>query len=297
MMMTKSGIIVSYCLTAVSLLVGFSGVVAAEQLITENVHFNNHGVRLSGTLVLPGISSPCPALIMIDGSGPTKRNLRYAKTLAQHGIAVLTYDKRGVGASGGAYVKNGNASKGNLALLASDAVAGVDVLAHHPAINPKRIGLWAGSQGGWIAPIVASESPEVSFMVILSGPTVPVSTELKYSRFAEQDKAFFEKHSQKDIEKRLQKQTIRDVFWKLSGRDFDPQTYLESLTIPVLWIYGQQDRSVPVSASITRLKQMNKANFEIKLYPEYGHALPASDVNVFFTEWILSLSVKPLKAH
>ncbi len=100
----------------------------------------------------------------------------------QHGFAALTYDKRGVGESGGSYkrvdVKNGESVLDD---PAGDALAGVEFLKNHNKIDPNEIGFFGGSQAGWIAPLAASKSSDVAFIVLFSGPVCTVRQEMFYS--------------------------------------------------------------------------------------------------------------------
>jgi pimeloyl-ACP methyl ester carboxylesterase len=273
----------------------FVNVGARSITITEDVMFINKGDTLSGTLVLPDTSSLCPALVMIHGSGVAKRNIGYAKKLAAKGVAVLTYDKRGCGKSGGKYNGNTNVSTSNLKLLAGDALAGVELLTHHNRIDHSKIGLWGISQAGWIAPIAASESGKIAFIVMLSGPTVPVVKELKYSAKAENDPDFFNKYTQDEIEALMNEWTFSGIYFWIVGFRLDPKPLWEKLDIPVLWIYGEKDRSIPAQSSISIIEQMNKTNFHVKTCPDYGHLLkppesndvPADEVNDYFIRWIM----------
>ena len=72
-------------------------------------------------------------------------------------------------------------------LLAQDALAGVEALARRDDIDPARIGIFGVSQAGWIAPLAASRSNQVAFVVLLSGPAVTVGEEIAYSKVAGED--------------------------------------------------------------------------------------------------------------
>ncbi len=141
------------------------------------IEFENRaaGVRLSGTLALPGEAGPFPAVILVHGQGPLDRDMTFghlkpfravAERLAAGGIATLRYDKRGVGESGGEF---GSATRED---LAGDVVAALEFLEHHEAILPGRIGLLGQSEGGLIAPLVAAGRDDVAFVVMLAGPAV-----------------------------------------------------------------------------------------------------------------------------
>ena len=64
--------------------------------------------------------------------------------------------------------------------LAADAVEGVHALQMQPGIQPRRIGTWGHSQGGWIAPLAAAQSPDVAFVIMQSGPGVTASEQEIY---------------------------------------------------------------------------------------------------------------------
>ena len=81
-------------------------------------------------------------------------------------MAGLIYDKRGIGGSGGNWLT------ADFPILADDALAAVAALARRDDIDSRRIGLWGGSQGGWIVALAASKSREVALIVSQSGPAV-----------------------------------------------------------------------------------------------------------------------------
>jgi len=105
---------------------------------------------------------------MIHGSGPVTRDaLRpFADHFARHGVAVLITDKRGTGRS------TGQGARATFDDLAADALAGVHYLRHRPDIQHGAIGLHGSSLGGWIAPLAATQSDDVAFVVVESAPAV-----------------------------------------------------------------------------------------------------------------------------
>jgi pimeloyl-ACP methyl ester carboxylesterase len=141
----------------------------------EEVSYENKrdGVKLAGTLTLPRGKSSSPAVILITGSGAQNRNeellghkpfLVLADYLTRRGIAVLRVDDRGVGGSTGSVP---NSTSENFSV---DVLSGIDFLKRHDRINPKQIGLIGHSEGGLIAPMVAAQSNDVAFIVLLAGP-------------------------------------------------------------------------------------------------------------------------------
>jgi len=143
---------------------------------SDELEFANGDVRLSGTLTVPEGSGPFPAVVLLSGSGPQDRDsdllgFPVFRVLADHltrsGIAVLRYDDRGVGGSTGSVFLSTTDD------FADDALAAIRSLAGLPDIDPDRIGLFGHSEGAVVAPLAASRSETVAFVVLLAGTTVP----------------------------------------------------------------------------------------------------------------------------
>lgn len=147
------------------------------EYISEDVTFHNKksGFDLGGTLTLPEGEGPFKAVILVSGSGSQNRNeelmghkpfLVIADHLTRNGIAVLKYDDRGVGQS------KGSPLNATTADLANDAEAALKYLETRKEIDPATIGIAGHSEGGLIAPIVASQNPETAFIISLAGTGV-----------------------------------------------------------------------------------------------------------------------------
>ena len=146
--------------------------------LAEDVTFLNSSdsINLSGTLTMPSSGTGFPVVVLISGSGPQNRDeellghkpfLVLADHLTKNGIAVLRYDDRGVGRS------KGNFGKATSADFATDVNAAVQYLKTRKEIDVKKIGLIGHSEGGMIAPMVAAESKDIGFIVLLAGTGVP----------------------------------------------------------------------------------------------------------------------------
>lgn len=142
---------------------------------TEDVKFVNKtaNLTLAGTLSLPKKEGNFPAVILITGSSAQNRDeevlghkpfLVLSDYLTKKGIAVLRLDDRGVGES------TGDFSTATTVDFASDIQAGVDYLKTRNEINKKKLGLIGHSEGGLIAPMVAGNSKDINFIVLLAGP-------------------------------------------------------------------------------------------------------------------------------
>jgi len=142
---------------------------------TLEVTFRNNKdkINLSGTISLPKSGKIKAAVILITGSGPQNRDeallghkpfLVLADYLTRNGIAVLRYDDRGIGKS-----------EGNFAIatsfdFANDAESAFDFMKTRKEFDSCRLGLIGHSEGGLIAPIVASRREDVDFIVMMAGP-------------------------------------------------------------------------------------------------------------------------------
>ncbi len=135
------------------------------------------GYALAGTLTKPKGMAKVPVVITISGSGPQERDSRLpplpgyaifreiADTLGRRGIAVLRYDDRGVGESGGATSR----AKATSADFADDVRTIVAWLRTRPDIDGSRIALVGHSEGGMIAPMVAATDSTLRGIALLAG--------------------------------------------------------------------------------------------------------------------------------
>ena len=150
----------------------------AKNYREEEVSFKNGDVTLTGTLVLPNSSNKVPLVIFVHGSGPETRvpNKSWAIKYANKGIAALVYDKRGTGTSTGQW------QTASMDDLANDALAAVALLKNHSSIDSTKIGISGHSQGGWIAPLAATKSKDVAFVVTSAASGVSPDRQSIYHR-------------------------------------------------------------------------------------------------------------------
>jgi len=145
---------------------------------SEDVTFENKkaSLVLAGTLTLPSKNGIFPVVVLISGSGPQNRDeellghkpfLILSDYLTKNGIAVLRFDDRGTALSKGDFKTATSVD------FSTDVEAGVQYLKRRKEINKSKIGLIGHSEGGIIAPMVASRSNDISFIVLLAGTGIP----------------------------------------------------------------------------------------------------------------------------
>jgi uncharacterized protein len=287
--------------------------------VEEEVTFSNSaaGVSLSGTLTLPKGPGPFAAAILIAGSGPHDRDeslanhrpfLVLADYLTRKGVAVLRYDKRGIGKS------TGSADNATTLDLAGDAEAALAFLKTHKEIDPRRIGLVGHSEGAMIAPYLATRSKDVAWVVLLAAPaTRGEDTLLKQSELIGRaggldepqlvasltfDRSAYnlirqEKDHDELAEKlvALVKETGFDsaipptaletqlrMFlspWFRFFLDYDPLPNLQTLKSPVLALYGQKDLQVAAKTNLplaqTALQDAGNKDATVRELPDLNH--------------------------
>ncbi len=254
----------------------------------QDVKFESRGVTLAGSILTP--KKAFAAVVIVHGSDPVKRELEFAKRLAKEGIAVLTYDKRGVGESGGVYVGptvgTNNIDTTNLNLLADDANAAVNTFQTYLKDKKTPIGLVGFSQAGWIIPIAASKNPQIGFMVLFSCPTITTLEQLRFQFYTNGNNNFWENHTESDALEHTKNDPDRYQFTAT-----DPKTSLNTLSIPGLWIFGEQDIQIPVKLCIEQLNSFKVQGkpFQYTLFPTLGHNTSAANITAPFDisiQWI-----------
>ncbi len=136
-------------------------------------------MRLSGTLYLPAHGDHVPAVVVFWGAQAATREFAMYQQLATGlpaiGVAVLVFDRRGSGQS------TGNAENQTFQELASDGIAALHTLQHTPRIDPKRVGFWGLSQGGWLSILAASQTSDAAFAIACSAPLVTPADQMTFA--------------------------------------------------------------------------------------------------------------------
>lgn len=279
----------------------------------EQVSIRSSNTTLTATLVMPAAKGKHPAVVFAPGSGALSRDesspFRELHPLISNGIALLTYDKRGTGGSGGDW------QQASFEDLAGDVLAGVTHLKNRKEINPRQIGVWGISQGGWIAPLAASRSKDIAFVIMASGGGVTneeaeigeqvarmhrqklsdqeikeavafmrLQFEAAYSpegwdRFQAAIPAAQNKPWVNRTWARIPKDDWWWQWWRMNGR-YDPAPALRKIEVPVLVLLGAADQLTPpgaideIAARIeAALKKGGNKDVVVKIFPNADHDL------------------------
>ncbi len=246
----------------------------------QEIRFSNGDVSLAGNLLMPAGAGPFPAVVVVHGGGPANRNSEYeivGDVLAHNGIAALVYDKRGTGHS------TGDWRRASFEDLAADAAAAARFLRNRKDVDPRKVGFWGISEGGWVAPLAAAQSG-AAFLMLVAAPGLshaeldPLSWEsiLRDGQWGEKEiqaakdlAAVMIKFARtgegwEEVVARMDAARSKDWFWLTeaglfnpSSRehwfwtwyrlqlDHDPRPVLRALRCPILAIYGGKDTAIP----------------------------------------------------
>lgn len=280
---------------------------ASGERMTKELHFRSGDATLVGTLTMPKSDMPVPAIVATHAASAPTRDFAIYRHLAEQlpalGFAVLVYDRRGSGASGG------DAKNMNLSVLADDAIAAQRALANEPGIDAHRIGVWGLSQGGWLTILAASRNPTTAFVISISGPAVTPAAQMNFAtanllalKGVPRDRIEQVIRARRLVDDHLRGRAskqeaqaavdvVRDEPWfadafldrEVPGPearwakdlDYDPLAPLRKLKMPVLILYGAQDPWVPVAESVEALRPVlaQMPNVTLRVLEDVDHEM------------------------
>ncbi len=260
--------------------------------------FESNGTWLVGRLVMPKGSSKVPVVVLIHGSEHDSARDFYAlqRMFPAQGIGAFVYDKRGTGASGGAYTQDFD-------VLANDSIAAMKEARRLAGPRTGRIGYQGGSEGGWVAPLAANRAP-VDFVIVSFGLAVTVLEEDQESVALDMH---FHHHSADDTKKALELARAGERVVETGGKEgyaefdalrrkyksepwykdvhgdflffvlpldkaqmgelarkfdfhtpfhYEPMPALRASTTPQLWVLGSDDLDAPSAQTAARIKSL-----------------------------------------
>ena len=283
------------------------------------------GVQLAGTFTVPTTPGSHPAVILLHGSDPNYRFRGNVVTFfASRGIAVLSWDKRGNFASGGSL------ATANIDTMAADGEAAIRWLRARPEIDPRRVGVWAISQGGWPASVIAAHDSALAFVILHAGSSLtPAEQGADEMRLRVQASggtpgaadtllAYYRKHNDV-LRGRATRESLDSLYlalgaqgnrflwspavsasarsrWLAGINDFDPVPYWSRARVPVLAMLGEFDGYVPPETNVPVFRAAfargGNRDTTIVVFPRANHRFEESSRRMI-TDWVIGSRYLP----
>ena len=192
--------------------------------------------EFTAKLTLPKGTGPFPAVVCIHPASDGTRDhflfLHLEGLLPPLGIAVARFDRRG----------------NDVPFLdqARDVDAVLEALGARQDIDATRLGLWAFDQGAWVAPLVATGSARVAFLILVAAAGVSPGVQLRHA---------------------MGPQAVAD-----EDLEFDPAAVIAAVDVPTLVFYGEDDEWQPTSESVAAWERAGTRDLMIARIPNTGHA-------------------------
>ena len=252
----------------------YQRVYLADVEYTE-VTFRNEAqdLNLGGMLFLPDGEGPFPAVVIIHGSRESYRDRNWYLTLSSYmqknGVAVLLPDKRGCEKSEGDWYTS------SFEDLATDTLAAVDFMKSQEIVEVSRIGIIGMSQGGIIAPIAASQSADLGFVINMTGSSVTMHEQLLHEfNYEALETGYLPGVSNLvSYVNTFIYENVTGKEWNDAVGNFDPLPYWQKVNIPALVLHGSEDHNVPSAESKARFEALGKDNIRVIMYAGSGHGL------------------------
>ncbi|MGO1316979.1 MAG: alpha/beta hydrolase family protein [Cellulomonadaceae bacterium] len=237
----------------------------------ETVTVDLGGMQVEAIVRTPvGAPAGMPGIVFVHGAGtgqPQTAFTTQAHDLASAGVATLVPAKR---------LDNYSTRHRDYVEMAGDYAASVEHLRGVPGVDPERVGVYAESEGTWIAPVMATADPSIAFLALVSAPVVPPRSQAAFA-----------------VDSYLRNTRVphgvfraipRAVGMEMPGggfeyADFDVRPYLDGLTRPVLVVYGTADLSMPtVQGAQEILERVSpSAGVVVRYYAGANHGIRVDD--------------------
>lgn len=184
-----------------------------------------------------GASEGHAACLFMHGSGTGKSSEAYgdiAQAMATAGITTLVPDKR---------LDNYSMLSRDYVSSANDYAKSLRVLRSWPGVDAAKTGIYAESEGTWIATVLTHEHPDLAFAILTSSPVVSGRQQMAMAATSCL-KAAGAPDAIIHIIPKLTSLSVDNVGPNYA--DFDAAYYRRSLTMPLLINYGTQDTAMPI---------------------------------------------------
>lgn len=276
----------------------------------EEVAWASGAALLSGTLLTPAGRGRWPVVLLLPDAGQASRAAfgPWPDFFLSKGYAVMVYDQRGTGASGGS--PNPLTTE-----LATDGRSALQFLRGRSGLDTRRVGLAGFGLGGSLAASAAANNRDVAWMINFSGSFVPLAEQEAYRL---ENRLRAANTNQSDINRalgllnagfnvgrtgqgwdayaRLRDQSTAahwaagvphwstldeaQTYWNLFY-SYDPARPLQLTACPVLALFGSLDKVSPPQPSAERMQLALRArrndNFTFYIFPNANHQLLAAN--------------------
>ncbi|HEY5554589.1 MAG TPA: acyl-CoA thioester hydrolase/BAAT C-terminal domain-containing protein, partial [Cellulomonas sp.] len=215
-----------------------------------------------------GATGPLPAAVFVHGAGTGEYSRAFktqAYALAASGVVTMVPDKR---------LDTYSARHRDYVQMAVDYAASVQTLRQWPGVDPTKVGLYAESEGAWIAPVMAADDPGIAFVVFASAPVVPPRQQAAF--------AMDSYLRNTGVPNSVFRAIPRAVGMSLPGggfeyADFDVAPYQRRMHQPVFVAYGAHDASMPMIQGaeqiIRDLAIGGNGQYQVRYYAGADHGL------------------------
>nr|WP_029288950.1 acyl-CoA thioester hydrolase/BAAT C-terminal domain-containing protein [Cellulomonas sp. HZM] len=268
----------------------------APALRTYEVKTSVITVQLDGTTVQAkvqepvGATGPLPGVVFVHGAGTGSHATAFREqsaAMAAAGIVTLVPDKR---------LDTYSLRHRDYVTMAGDYERSVEALRGLAGVDPDRVGVYAESEGAWIAPVMAAKDPRIAFVVLTSAPVVPPREQ---GAFAADNYL-----RNTNVPRGVFRAIPRAVGMALPGgsidyADFDVTPWQRQMRQPVLVAYGTGDSSMPIVQGAeqiirdTAIAGNNDVTVRYYAHANHGMKLPdgvmAPDFLTGLSGWVLGL--------
>lgn len=248
------------------------------------------GTSVQARISVPvGATGPLPGVVFVHGAGTGKFAQAFtaqARALAEHGVVAMVPDKR---------LDTYTTRHRDYVAMAQDYLRSVDLLRDRPEVDPARVSVYAESEGGWIAPVMAVDDPSIEAVVLVSSPVVPPRQQAAFA-----------------VDAYLRNTGVPDAVFRAIPRavgmtmpgggfeyaDFEVRPWQQRMTQPVLVVYGTGDASMPIVQGALQVRDdvahAGNEDVTVRYYQDADHGIRVGGqvVPAFLDDlsgWVLGL--------
>jgi len=222
-----------------------------------------------------GVSGPVAAVVFVHGAGTGSFEEAFtaqARALAASGVVTMVPDKR---------LDTYSLRHRDYEQMADDYEASVAYLRTQDGVDPARVGVYAESEGAWIAPVMVARDPGIAFLLLISAPVVPPRQQAAFAT----DSYLRNTGAPSGLFRAIP----RAVGMSLPGggfeyADFDVSSYQRQVRVPVFVAYGTADASMPMVQGAEQIIRdtaiAGNSDYTIRYYAGASHGLRVDDAIV-----------------